>query len=177
MKIYTKSGDKGTTSLVGGNRVKKNHPRVEAYGNVDELISNISLLRCECNGDTYGTDFRRVLSTLMLAAAHLASDKQTGTLKEFNDEEIKFLENEIDKMQEELPLQTAFIIPGGTKASSICHICSTVCRRAERAAIDLIDEENLEIVIKYLNRLSDYLFVLARYIAFKSGVSDDFWHQ
>jgi cob(I)alamin adenosyltransferase len=177
MKIYTKTGDKGSTSLVGGSRVSKNHPRVHAYGTVDELISNLSLLRAEFSKDNFSTDLRRIQSTLMLAAAHLASDHQTDKLKEFDPEETVYLEKEIDKMQSELPAQTAFIIPGGNKASSICHVCRTVCRRAERSSIAIGEDEKLEIVIKYLNRLSDYLFVLARYISFKCGIADDFWHQ
>lgn len=177
MKIYTKTGDKGTTSLVGGNRVSKDHPRVNAYGTVDELISNLSLLKCELGQESFGSDIRRIQSALMLVAAHLASDGKSDRVKDFNESEILYLESEIDKMQSELPAQTSFIIPGGSKSASICHICRTVCRRAERSSIPLLNDEKLEIAIKYLNRLSDYLFVFARYISHKSGVGDDNWHQ
>lgn len=177
MNIYTKTGDKGTTSLVGGNRVSKNHPRVEAYGNVDELISYIGLLKAQTEGEDFGVDFRRIQSTLMLVAAHLASDKHTSAIKDLEENEILFLESEIDKMQAQLPVQKAFILPGGTKASSLCHVSRTVCRRAERSTIAIIDDELIAIDIKYLNRLSDYLFVLARFISNKSGIADDFWIQ
>lgn len=177
MNIYTKTGDKGTTSLVGGTRVSKNHPRVEAYGNVDELISFLGLLKAQIDGVDYGIDFRRIQSTLMLVAAHLASNNHTSAVKDLDEKEILFLEAEIDKMQAQLPVQTAFIIPGGTKASSLCHVCRTVCRRAERSSIAITDDDFIAIDIKYLNRLSDYLFVLARFISFKSGIADDFWLQ
>lgn len=177
MKIYTKTGDKGTTSLVGGNRVSKDHPRVNAYGTVDELISNLSLLKCELGQESFGSDIRRIQSALMLVAAHLASDGKSDRVKDFNESEILYLESEIDKMQSELPAQTSFIIPGGSKSASICHICRTVCRRAERSSIPILNEGGPEIAIKYLNRLSDYLFVFARYISHKSGVDDDNWHQ
>lgn len=177
MNIYTKTGDKGTTSLVGGTRVSKNHPRVEAYGNVDELISFIGLLKAQSAENDFGVDFRRIQSTLMLVAAHLASNNHTSAVKDLNENEIVFLEKEIDKMQAQLPLQTAFIIPGGTKASSLCHVCRTVCRRSERSAIAIENDDYIAIDIKYLNRLSDYLFVLARFISIKSGVADDFWIQ
>ena len=177
MNIYTKTGDKGRTSLVSGQRVSKNHPRVESYGNVDELISHLALLRVELEGKNITDHLRRIQAALMLGAAHLATDGHVERLKPFEEGEITFLEGEIDSMQSELPPQTAFILPAGPRAAAVCHIARTVCRRAERSAIPLLEDEKLVVVVKYLNRLSDYLFVYARYIAWKEGVTDDFWHQ
>jgi len=178
MKIYTKTGDKGTTSLVGGARVSKNDPRVHAYGTVDELISQLALLRAEAAGDKYVENIRRIQKNLMLAAAHLAADnKGAGKLNHCNENEIVFLEEQIDLMNSALPQQTAFILPGPPKSSAVCHIARTVCRRAERAALALEVEPRIELCVKYLNRLSDYLFMYARHLSINGGVPDDFWQQ
>ncbi|MCK9628369.1 MAG: cob(I)yrinic acid a,c-diamide adenosyltransferase [Bacteroidales bacterium] len=178
MKIYTKTGDKGSTSLVGGARVSKNDPRVHAYGTVDELISHLALLRAEAADDKYIDNIRRIQKNLMLAAAHLAADaKGAEKLKYCNDGEILFLEEQIDEMTSALPQQTAFILPGPHKASAVCHIARTVCRRAERSALALEAEPRIELCIKYLNRLSDYLFVYARHLSINGGIPDDFWAQ
>lgn len=174
MKIYTKTGDAGTTSLVGGNRVPKNHPRVMAYGDVDELISHIGLLRCEIP-DSDKT-LRRIQETLMLGAAYLASDSDKKQLKTFSEEEIAFLEKEIDSMTEKLPAQKAFILPSAPRSAALCHIARTVCRRAERSSISLSDKsESIFLVIRYLNRLSDFLFTLGRYQNLVNNISEDFW--
>ena len=181
MKIYTKTGDKGTTSLVGGTRVNKRDPRVNAYGTVDELISYIALLRAETVEDLYTDNLRRIQSDLMLTASHLAADeKGASKLKLLEENEITFLEEEIDKISNKLPQQKAFIIPGPHKTSAICHIARTVCRRAERAVLLIgegIFEPRIEQCIKFLNRLSDYLFIYARHLSINGNVPDDFWFQ
>ena len=171
MKVYTKTGDKGETSLVGGTRVSKNHPRVNAYGNVDELISDTVNL-------PYSGNLREIQGNLMLVAAHLAADENAAKkLKEFDPAQIEFLESEIDSISAKLPEQKAFILPGTPRAAAECHVARTICRRAERSAIAIMDEPRLEYPVKYLNRLSDYLYVYARYIAMEAGVGDDFWYQ
>lgn len=174
MKIYTKTGDEGTTSLVGGTRVAKNNPRVMAYGDVDELISHIGLLRCEIP-DSDKT-LRRVQEALMLGSAYLASDSDKKKLKPFQEEEIMFLETEIDAMTGKMPAQKAFILPAAPRSASLCHIARTVCRRAERSSVSLSDKsEGIFLVIRYLNRLSDFLFTLGRYQCFVNNISEDFW--
>ncbi|EKD32620.1 MAG: ATP/cobalamin adenosyltransferase [uncultured bacterium] len=176
--IYTKTGDKGKTSLVGGSRVSKDDPRVNAYGNVDELISHIALLRADAYGLPYHVNLRRIQANLMLVAAHLAADEHGSVkLKPFYTEEIEFLEKQIDEMVAALPEQTAFILPERPRVAAECHIARTVCRRAERSCIALMSESRIEPGIRYLNRLSDYLFVYARYLAMTNGISDDFWYQ
>lgn len=173
MKIYTKTGDTGSTSLCGGTRVAKNHPRVEAYGDVDELISYLGVLRCDI---PYAeAALRRIQECLMLGSAHLASDGKRK-LKNFDPEEIAILEGEIDRMTSEMPPQKAFVLPAAPRSASVCHIARTVCRRAERSSIG-IEEKSDEILltIKYLNRLSDYLFTLGRYECYKNNISEDFW--
>lgn len=178
MKVYTKTGDKGETSLVGGARVSKNDARVNAYGNVDELISFIALVRSDSEGMPYHDNLRRIQSNLMLVAAHLAADSAAASrLKEFDASEIEFLEKEIDKMTAVLPEQKAFILPGKPRVAAECHIARTVCRRAERSAIPVMTDNRLEYPVKYLNRLSDYLYVYARYLAMENGTGDDFWYQ
>ncbi len=178
MKVYTKTGDKGKTSLVGGERVSKDDPRVNAYGNVDELISHIALLRADARELPYYDNLRRIQANLMIAAAHLASDDTAAQkLKPFDAEEILYLEVQIDEMTESLPEQSAFILPERPRVSAEAHIARTVCRRAERSCISFMSEPRLETPIKYLNRLSDYLYVYARYISMVSGVADDFWYQ
>ncbi len=178
MKVYTKTGDKGETSLVGGTRVRKDDPRVNSYGNVDELISYIALIRAETTDKPYYSNLRRIQACLMLVAAHLAADsKGSERLKNLEYTEIEFLEQQIDDMTSKLPPQTAFILPQGPKEAAYCHIARTVCRRAERSCISVISEPRLEYPIKYLNRLSDYLFVYGRYLAMDAGIGDDFWIQ
>ena len=171
MKIYTKTGDAGTTSLVGGTRVSKAHPRVMAYGDLDELISVLGLLRCE----TAGRDLplRRIQIQLMNVSAHLANDGRSAKLKPLDEAETAFLESEIDRMTAALPPQTAFILPGEPHAASLAHVARTVCRRAERSSVQIdpkTDQDTL--AIRYVNRLSDYLFTLARFL---SDGHDDNW--
>ena len=171
MKIYTKTGDSGTTSLVGGTRVSKAHPRVMTYGDLDELISCLGLLRCE----TAGKDLplRRIQIHLMNVSAHLANDGRSLKLKPLDEAETAFLESEIDRMTAALPPQKAFVLPGEPRSASLAHVARTVCRRAERSAVQIEDKtEQDERAIRYVNRLSDYLFTLARYLC---AGHDDYW--
>jgi cob(I)alamin adenosyltransferase len=164
-KIYTKGGDKGETSLLGGTRVAKSHDRVEAYGNIDELNSFIGLIRDQEIDPHYREVLIHVQELLFVAEAMVARDpeKETRTLPSISEDEITLLEKEIDVMNAELAPLTNFILPGGHTIVSYCHVARTVCRRAERSLIRLNQVSPVEnIIIQLLNRLSDYLFVLAR---------------
>lgn len=165
MKIYTKTGDKGNTSLIGGKRVPKHNMRIEAYGTVDELISWVGLLR-DCEIDkTSKASLAEIQERLMTAASFLATDSLDimNNLPQLFEEDIEFLEKEIDNMEKNLEPLQAFILPGGHKYVSYCHITRTICRRAERLSIKLSIKDRVNPqVIRYLNRLSDYLFVLSR---------------
>ena len=185
MKIYTKTGDKGTTALFGGQRVSKNHIRIESYGTVDELNSYLGLIRDQ-NIDTETikaiTKIQNDLFTLgaMLATPpekeNLKNGKERLNIPKVNSESIEFLEKEIDKMNLALPPMTHFILPGGHTTVSYCHIARCVCRRAERLSVQLNTEEavNTNILI-YLNRLSDYLFVLARKLTKDLQIEEEKW--
>ena len=165
MKIYTKTGDKGTTSLIGGKRVPKYNPRIEAYGTIDELISYIGLIRDQDINEKIKASLLSVQENLMVCAAILATDCEDCKIKipELKETDITLLETEIDAMESELEPMRSFIIPGGHQIVSYCHIARTICRRAERIAIKLSDELHVpELILKYINRLSDYLFVLSR---------------
>ena len=171
MKIYTKTGDAGTTSLVGGTRVSKAHPRVMTYGDLDELISWLGLIRCETAGREL--PLRRIQIHLMNVSAHLANDGRSFKLKPLDEGETAWLESEIDRMTEALPPQTAFVLPGEPHAASMTHIARTVCRRAERSAVQIAEKTEQDVLaIRYVNRLSDYLFTLARYLC---DGHDDYW--
>jgi len=165
MKVYTKTGDKGETSLLGGTRVKKSHIRIQAYGTVDELNSYIGLIR----DHEVETDVEAVLlevqDRLFTLGSHLASDpnKNKRRIPDLTEADIELLEKEMDSMNETLPEMRSFVLPGGHKLVSFTHIARCVCRRAERLVIELNEFEEVEsVVIQYLNRLSDYLFVLSR---------------
>jgi len=165
MKIYTKKGDKGETSLLGGTRVKKSNIRIESYGTVDELNSWLGLIRDQ----NISSDTKKILvhiqDRLFTIGSHLASDPNKKGIKipDIKEEDIVALEKQIDKMNEVLPEMKNFVLPGGHTTVSYCHIARCVCRRAERCAVNLASKEKVEdIIIKYLNRLSDYLFVLSR---------------
>lgn len=173
MKIYTKTGDKGQTSLIGGTRVPKHHMRIEAYGTVDELNSWIGLIRDQEMNAEYKTILFEVQDRLFTIGSALATDPakaekfsaSTSKLKlpELQEEDVALLEKAMDKMNEVIPEMRSFVLPGGHTLISYCHIARCVCRRAERNAIHLSETEPVhELVIKYLNRLSDYLFTLAR---------------
>ena len=190
MKIYTKTGDQGTTSLVGGKRVFKNDPRVEAYGEADELISYLGLIIAEEENpaNTAKTalqirkDLLRIQETLMCISAFLAMPEEgTGKqLRPLEEAEIEFLETGIDTMTGQIPPQKSFIIPGGPIQAALCHVARTVCRRVERRCVDIHStdtdlEENLVKCKKYINRLSDYLFTLARYFCTMTNTPEVLW--
>ena len=180
MKIYTKTGDQGTTSLAYGGRVSKTHNRVEAYGDADELISHLGLLRSLCDEDERiaqcSAHLRVIQEDLMLISAHFASEGTSPHIKPFPQERIAALEAEIDRMTDEMPPLGSFVLPAGPRAAAECHIARTVCRRCERSALRIEGRNEAdETGIRYLNRLSDYLFTLARYLCFASGVAEDFW--
>lgn len=179
-KIYTKTGDKGSTSLIGGVRVPKNHIRIEAYGTVDELNSYIGMVS-DAAGDATITEWlREIQDRLFTVGSVLATnpDKEVKMkLPDVHDEDVQWLEGLIDKMNEVLPEMRSFILPGGHIASSTCHVARCVCRRAERICVGMQEQEEYipELIIQYLNRLSDFLFVLARYIAHNNKVEDVPW--
>ena len=190
MKIYTKTGDQGTTSLVGGKRVFKNDPRVEAYGDADELISYLGLIIAESENPANKAetavrirrDILRIQQTLMKISAFLAMPEEgTGkALKPMDDAETEFLENGIDQMTSQMPPQKAFVIPGAPIQAAHCHVARTICRRVERRCVNLhATDENLEDNLskckKYINRLSDYLFTLARYFCTITSTGETFW--
>lgn len=174
MKVYTKTGDKGTTSLYGGVKVSKNHIRIDAYGTVDELNSAIGLIRSSEILPLYIEQLIQVQKDLFHVGAELATPKEKFYLangksrlpKLISETDIQQLENWIDEMEEELPPLMHFILPGGNLAASHAHLSRCICRRAERITVALSDLEEIRLeVMKYLNRLSDYLFMLARKIA------------
>ena len=165
MKIYTKTGDKGQTSLIGGARVPKSHIRIEAYGTIDELNSYIGLIRDQQIDEHSSQILIEIQDRLFTIGSTLASDPEKSKMKipDLKEEDITLLEQEMDKMNETLPEMRSFILPGGHTTVSFCHIARCVCRRAERLTIHLSENSFVsELVIKYLNRLSDYLFILSR---------------
>ena len=180
MKIYTKTGDGGTTSLAYGGRVEKTHPRVEAYGDVDELVSHLALLRSLCLKEpataACAGPLRQIECNLMLISSHLASQGEAANLKPIDSGMCDALEQLIDELSAQLPPQTAFIVPGPPVQAAQCHVARTVCRRCERRALAIEDRDPSDVAAAiYLNRLSDYLFVLARYLSFALREDDDFW--
>ena len=185
MKVYTKTGDQGTTALFGGTRVPKHHIRIESYGTVDELNSHIGLLRDQEMNQRYKNVLIEVQDRLFTVGAILATPPEKETLKNGEkrlqnlgilESDIEYLEKEIDTMEESLPPMTHFVLPGGHTTVSYCHISRCVCRRAERLATHLNDIETTnEYVIKYLNRLSDYLFVLARKLSHDLNADEVQW--
>lgn len=176
MKIYTKGGDKGKTSLVCGTRVSKADPRVCAYGDMDELVSHIGILRAEINSEEESLMLRRIQEQLMLGSAHVAAEKETSKLKAIDESEIELLESEIDRITSMLPPQTMFVLPAAPRVASDCHVARSVCRRAERSVVTFGDDSpQIHLVQRYLNRLSDYLFTLARFLCRLNDVEEDFW--
>lgn len=185
MKIYTKTGDQGTTSLFGGTRVPKHHIRIESYGTVDELNSHIGLIRDQEIAIEHKKLLNHIQDRLFTVGAILATDPQKAILKngkerlnipKISNENIKILETAIDKMSEALPEMTHFILPGGHQTVSFCHIARCVCRRAERQTSFLNDNEPVDtLVLIYLNRLSDYLFVLARKLSHELEADEIKW--
>ena len=165
MKIYTRAGDRGMTTFLGGTLVPKDHPRLEAYGTLDELNSWIGLLRDHLEQEDARADLLRIQNHLMAGASILASEKpgSEAALPRILGSDVKFLEERIDAMESELPALNKFILPGGHPAVGYCHLARTTCRRAERHSVPFIkNSEQTALLVKYLNRLSDYLFMLAR---------------
>jgi cob(I)alamin adenosyltransferase len=180
MKIYTKTGDKGTTSLIGGTKVSKSHLRIEAYGTIDELNSYIGLCKDLLKGDNSKDILQEIQDRLFTIGSALACDPEKETkmkIPDLKETDIVLLEKEIDKMNDILPVMKSFILPGGHPAISHLHIARCVCRRAERCSVRIESGKNeVElIIIKYLNRLSDYLFILARYTGHLLNIPDIPW--
>ncbi len=182
MKVYTKGGDSGTTSLIGGQRVAKDDIRVEAYGTVDELTAFVALLCDKISMDEgcaeYVEDLVKINSTLMSIEAHLACGEESlKSIPPIADDTVTYLEKRIDTLQESLPAITKFTIPGGDMRVSMSHICRTICRRAERQVVGVARkyslEENVEI---YLNRLSDYFYTLGRTLTQKFNALERVWN-
>ncbi len=177
-KIYTKGGDTGETSLLGGTRVAKCHERVEAYGNLDELNSFLGVVRDHDIAPHYREILVGIQENLFVAEAHVARDPRTASreLPSLAEDAILLLEKEIDAMNEELPPLVHFILPGGHPVVSSCHVARTVCRRAERSLVSLNRSSPVDpVIIRYLNRLSDYLFVLARKTGKDAGATETPW--
>ncbi|WP_100611938.1 cob(I)yrinic acid a,c-diamide adenosyltransferase [Confluentibacter lentus] len=185
MKIYTKTGDTGTTALFGGTRVPKHHIRIESYGTIDELNSHLGLIRDQDIDSLYKDILINIQDKLFTVGAILATDPEKAILKngkerlniqKISDEDIELLEQEIDSMNDVLPPMTHFVLPGGHQTVSFCHITRCVCRRAERLTAALNDLEPVEPnALIYLNRLSDYLFVLARKLTYDLQADEIKW--
>jgi cob(I)alamin adenosyltransferase len=178
MNIYTKTGDKGSTSLIGGKRVPKYHDRIEAYGTVDELISYIGYLRDQLQEKKIKEELLFIQDRLMTSASILAFDGEEDEIKipELFEDDVLRLEKSIDEMDEELPELTSFILPGGHPVVSFTHISRNVCRKAERYSLKLYQEYKFsELLLKFLNRLSDYLFVLARKLGKDYNAEEILW--
>lgn len=178
MKIYTKTGDQGETSLIGGTRVSKDHDRIEAYGTIDELNSYLGLVKDSIPLSSEQQVLSIVQDRLFSIGSHLAADpsKSRMVLPEIKEEDVKLLEQAMDRMDEKLPPLKNFILPGGHPIVSHCHIARCICRRAERAVVRLDHQEKVEtIILHYLNRLSDYLFVLARFVGKELNIIETAW--
>ncbi len=181
MKIYTKTGDKGKTGLIGGTRVSKSDIRLEAYGTVDELNSHIGLLM-SLNIEDKNVDFLRNIQNLLFSiGASLATDIEKTNYDNssiIKDEQINILEEEIDRVTSELKELEAFILPSGSQTASQCHICRTVARRAERRIIEMSNFYPVtENIIKYINRLSDYFFSLSRWVLKREKIEEICWKK
>ena len=181
MKIYTKTGDQGMTGLVGGTRVQKNDVRIEAYGTVDELNSLIGWL-ASYEMMEFESEFLSGIQHLLFSiGSNLATDRtkiELNSASIISDEDILKIENEIDRLGEDLPELRAFILPGGTQEGSLCHVCRTVSRRAERRILDISNDYNIDNqIVKYINRLSDYFFVLSRYVTIRKGGEEILWKK
>jgi cob(I)alamin adenosyltransferase len=175
MKIYTKGGDKGHTSLLGGKRVPKSDLRIETYGTLDELNAHVGLLRSQKISESIKEDLLTVQNKLFVIGSLLACeiDPDTFGLSKILSKDVAELESRIDTMENELPVLKKFILPGGHLAVSQCHVARSVCRRAERITVLLNEDELIDKkIIIYLNRLSDYLFVLARKIGHDLGIPE-----
>lgn len=182
MKIYTKTGDGGQTGLVGGSRVWKNNPRLEAYGTIDELNAFTGLLNTERLPEEISAFLQEIQHHLFVIGSNLATDQEKVSLRAASiveEQDITRLEDEIDRMELNLPPLNNFVLPGGSKGGALAHVCRTVTRRAERRIMDLI-QSHIEIdplILKYINRLSDYFFTLSRYITVSEGHEEILWKK
>lgn len=179
MKIYTKTGDGGKTSLIGGTRVSKADPRIDAYGTIDELNSYIGLVRDLNTDPTRRALLKEVQDRLFTIGANLAAEpeQQKKVIPDLKREDIELLEKAMDEMDAALPPLRHFVLPGGHTSVSFCHIARTVCRRAERLVIALAEQTEIHpLIVPYLNRLSDYLFVLSRKTAQELGIEEVKWY-
>lgn len=178
MKIYTKTGDKGLTSLIGGTRVPKHHLRIETYGTVDELNSYLGLIACMSTAEEDRSLIKEIQDRLFTIGSSLASDPDKSKIKipDLHLSDIELLEIEIDKINTYLPALKHFILPGGSVLAAQCHIARCICRRAERHVVKLAETSNIDDkVTMYLNRLSDYLFILARKVNFSNNIEENLW--
>ena len=185
-KVYTRTGDKGMTDLVGGVRISKTDPRLEAYGTTDELSSHLGLLAAMMANDEHPLEEERQMlvrcqNNLFIIGSYLAIDQSQTPLYDFAklpDGETALLEERIDNLMATLPERQGFVLPGGTVSAAQCHVCRTVCRRAERRILELAQKAQVDdYIIQYVNRLSDYLFVLAKIINFNAGQSENLWQN
>ena len=185
-KVYTRTGDKGMTDLVGGVRISKTDPRLEAYGTTDELSSHLGLLAAMMANDEHPLEEERQMlvrsqNNLFIIGSYLAIDQSQTPLYDFArlpDGETTLLEERIDQLMTTLPEKQGFVLPGGTASAAQCHVCRTVCRRAERRILELAQHAHVDDYIpQYVNRLSDYLFVLAKIINFNAGQSENLWQN
>jgi cob(I)alamin adenosyltransferase len=179
MKIYTRKGDDGTTSLLGGVRIPKHHARIEAYGNIDELNSYLGLLRDLLAGSAHETLLLTIQDRLFTIGSHLALDPEhvgKMQLPELHADDVVALEKAMDSMEETLAPMKNFVLPGGHPAVSHCHIARCICRRAERSIVFLREQSNVEpIILEYINRLSDYLFTLSRKVSAENNATETPW--
>ena len=181
MKIYTKNGDRGKTSLIGGKKVSKHDLQVEAYGSIDELNSFIGLLKDYSKNDEVNQVLFKVQLKLFTIGSILAQENTSSNsviLEKLNisAKDTNFIELQIDKLEKKLPKLSKFIIPGGHKLVSYCHVSRSICRRAERKITKLSDSINLDSnILPYINRLSDFLFVLSRYFSKELDVKESYW--
>lgn len=177
-KIYTKTGDKGSTSLVGGKRVSKTHIRLEAYGTVDELNSFIGLLLEEIGDDHTRNILSKIQSSLFSVGCALATEEDKELVCSVNDSQVRMLEKEIDKIDSVLPKLNNFILPGGCKSAALAHVCRSICRRAERNIYRIPEyAESGSLLLIFINRLSDYFFILARKECLDKNKQEVFWHK
>ncbi len=178
MKVYTKTGDAGTTSLVGGKRVPKDCARLESYGTVDELNAHVGLLLTYVSENQDRECLISIQNRLFVVGAQLATEAPNVPSSVITDDDVTNLENNIDKAGEELPKWRGFTLPGGCREAAIAHVCRTVCRRAERRILTLNSEEEVDPqLIKYINRLSDYFYVLALRLNFLHGTEEILWKK
>lgn len=188
-RLYTRTGDNGTTTLVGGIKINKSHPRLEAYGTIDELNSHLGLLLATMRQQSEHeerfhhdeTIIERVQATLFNIGTYMATDIERTPIHpsaNLNEEEIKTIEGEIDKAVTSTPENHCFVLPGGTIAAAQAHVCRTICRRAERRMVELADSTTIDyIYIRYVNRLSDYLYALARKLNFIENMEEKKWEN